>query len=369
MAFWKRRSRGSFAPSSHDRFAVNYLGRHPVVDNTDLEHTAAPLDILYRNYKDGKEQAQRVTVEVIVNGLVISMLKGFSPPSESSAAFGNRTIMPASKMYVGATDPARPKIFFVVKRRDDDETDDTSRKYECHAFLCDTTAIATSLTMQLMETFNHSGEDEIKLAYRRSVDMMQRSQQQASRDKVLGRSQSLNLPRSRGRQEPVSTLKVTMNVDHGFKNSNEGNNNSEIARILAKREGEQAPAITEAVDYSMEGYYKKIDTPSPQITTTKEEEEEENSAMIPPETNEPAVAINPTQPVSPPRLLRESQLLPSVKEQSPQSSPKLSPKHSPKENPRKTSENTKENQEVTEQKQQEDARKKSVRFADDTEII
>ncbi|XP_033628366.1 uncharacterized protein LOC117290903 [Asterias rubens] len=364
MAFWKRRSRGSFAPSSHDRVAVNYLGRHPVVDNTDLEHTATPLDILYRNYKDGKEQAQRVTVEVIINGLVISMLKGFSPPSESSASFSNRTILPASKMYVGATDPARPKIFFVVKRRDDDATDDTttSGKYECHAFLCDTPAIANSLTVQLMETFNHSVEDEIKLAYRRSLDMMQRSQQQASRDKVLGRSQSLNLPRSRGRQEPVSMLKVTRNVDHGFKNSNEGNNNSEIARILAKRDGDQAP-----VEH---GYSNKIATDSaPQITATTEGG---SSGIIPPEMNDPVpTTFTPTHPdPSPPVLLRQSHLSPSpVQEQSPKASPKPSPKQSPKDNPRNISaENTKENQEVVE-KEQKEARKKAVRFADDAEII
>ena len=380
MAFWKRRSRGSFAPSSQDRVAVNYLGRHPVDDNTSLEHTITPLDTLYRNYKDGKEPAQRVTVEVIVNGLVISMLKGFSPQSESSASSNNRTIMPSAKMYFGATDPARPKIFFVVKRSDDEAT--TDEKYECHAFLCDTPAIANSLTLQLMETFNHAGDDDTKLAYRKSYAMMQKAQQQSARDKVLLRSQSLNLPRSRVRHEAVSTLKVTMNVDHGVKQNidSEGNNNSEIARILAKREVDQLQSMTGVVDYTMENCDRSAAVDSSIISPVfpPSATDGNNSDMVSNETHKPIVSFNPKLD-SPTKPLRE---LSTVAEQSPQASPKSSPKQSPKEKSgaRKKSENTKENQEISLQKSQEDLslqkaqedpglRRKSVRFADDAEII
>ncbi|XP_038059211.1 uncharacterized protein LOC119730406 [Patiria miniata] len=368
MAFWKRRSRGSFAPSSNDRMAAIYLGRHPVTDNAGLDDASTALDTLYQTYKDGKEQAQRVTVEVIVNGLVINKIKGFSPPSNPSSDGSNRILLTAVKMFFGATDPARPKVFFIMKRSVDEAN--SGDRYECHAFLCDSPTAAKTLTLQLVEMFKNVGEPETQLAYSKSYDYAtMRSNPQQIREKGLLRTQSLNLPRSRGRTEAVSTLKITMNVEHGEQHSlREANNNSEIARLIAKRENEQS-ARSEAADYPMRGSDSPAlerskrpasSSPEPRSTVDMVPSDESPDRKT---THKPIVTFNPNKPDSPSKLLRESQLS-TVKEQSPSSSPKSSPKER-KMNVKKT-EVTKENQENISDKAN---KRKSVRFADDAEII
>ncbi|XP_022096222.1 uncharacterized protein LOC110982239 [Acanthaster planci] len=368
MAFWKRRSRGSFAPSSNDRMPVLYLGRHPVAETTGLDDASVALDTLYRNYKEGKEQAQRVTVEVIVNGLVINKIKGFSPPSDPSESSDNCILLEAVKMFFGATDPARPKVFFIMKRN---VSENSEEQNECHAFLCDSATAAKTLTLQLVEMFNSVGEPETQLAYRKSYDYATvRSNQQQSREKGLLRSQSLNLPRSRGRQEAVSTLKIRMNVEHGEQHQSsitEANNNSEIARLIAKREDEKS-ARSEAADYPMKG----SDSPALERSSRSASSFGHQSPVLPAKsrggktTQTSVVGFNTRKSDSPSTLLRESQLS-TVKEQSPSSSPKQSPKERKMDG--KKAADSKENQQVQENLTDKSNKRKSVRFADDAEII
>ncbi|XP_070572965.1 uncharacterized protein [Ptychodera flava] len=237
MAFWKRRSQ-AFEPNPPEtKYNVQYLGKMPANGKMGLECTMKPVEVMYRTFKFNKgKNYQRLSIEITNKGISTSAI---GPVEDEST---RERFVPIYKMSFGAADPVHTRIFSFVMKNDEVEGDNP---WECHAFMCETSAVAKALTLYLVKAFQKATEawenKHVKMG-------------------VGTKPKTLHITHEKGKMEhqtaekhyqpPVSTVKITFNIDNveefdrvgespkkdGGQNMNAVENNHAFATALAKRD-------------------------------------------------------------------------------------------------------------------------------------
>ncbi|XP_033123242.1 protein FAM43A-like [Anneissia japonica] len=307
MAFWKRRSM-TFSPNPPDtKHEVQYIGKEPAEGKIGLECTMQPVENMYRRYKQTKgKHSQRMLLEVTSTGITLTHLNGADGQEEEK-------IVPVVKMSFGAADPQHPKIFSFVMVND---TAKGPNKWECHAFLCENPSVAKSLTLYLVKAFQKAADG------RADKDEHFRDPNKRTRPTTLhilhDRGKLEHQIAEKSKPPPVSTLKVTMNIENiedydkvGLRKQEKTkgvklDQNKHFAMLLAKekKELDALKMVNQAKMADLDG----INTMSNQNSAVNKEneysEEDEVDALLKEvasegENEKIIMAVNTTLPLTP----------------------------------------------------------------------
>ncbi|XP_071945284.1 uncharacterized protein [Antedon mediterranea] len=300
MAFWKRRSM-TFSPNPPDtKHEVQYMGKEPAEGKIGLECTMKPVENLYRRYKQTKgKHCKRVQLEVTNTGIILTHLNAADGQQQEQT-------VPVVKMSFGAADPEHPKIFSFVMVNDQAKG---PNKWECHSFLCESNSVAKSLTLYLVKAFQKAADGR--------ADEDEHFKDPSRRT----RPTTLHILHDRGRHQladkakppPVSTLKVTMNVENiedydkvGIRkpektkgSSVKLDQNKHFAMLLAK-EKKELDAL-KMVNQAKDEHVDQNNALNKENEFCNEEEVEDllNDVATEADNDEIIMAVNPTLPLSP----------------------------------------------------------------------
>ena len=234
MAFWKRRSRQFEPVSPQTRYTVTYLGNEKMTGKAGLDNTMKPVDSMYRSFKKGRAPC-RMQIEIVNNGIRVEPLDAGvqtmfvnSPFFVAEGPFGN-VFFPINKLSFGAADPLHSKVFCFVSRNENSQ----EGNWDCHAVVCESSAMAKNLTLYLVKAFQRiadSKSDPVSAAQRtKKTTVVHILRERGTLEHQLS-------SQKKGKMPPVSTLKVTLNVEGSYDQSgnDQYDNNRKVADILAK---------------------------------------------------------------------------------------------------------------------------------------
>ncbi|XP_072163686.1 uncharacterized protein [Diadema setosum] len=308
MAFWKRRSRNFEPVSPQTRYTVTYLGHEEMSGKVGLDNTLKPVDDLFRQFKTNKSKSPgRMQIEVVNNGIRVqpmdagvSTLFVGSPYLNSE---GTDIFFPIHKLSFGAADPFHTRVFCFVSRND---SPSQSSHWDCHAVLCDSTAMAKNLTLYLVKAFQRIGDskDNPLVSGRRSKKT---TTVHILRERGTSEYQ---LSKKKGKRPPVSTIRVTLNVESKTEqfSSKQLEENKTIADILAKQQSMEVDVSRDDVERTRSDVKDNGNTIVLAGHSDKENEGEDELADDGdemPQEIEVTVAMNPEMS-SPPESPRKS---------------------------------------------------------------
>lgn len=233
MAFsglWKRRSLKFEPVSPQTRYTVTYLGHEEMKGKVGLDNTLKPVEDLYKRFKKLKSPS-RMEIEVVNNGIrVVPLDAGVrtmfanSPYFVAEGPFGN-VFFPINKLSFGAADPFHTKVFCFVSLKENPAQDNF---WDCHAVVCESSAMAKNLTLYLVKAFQRIANSKGN-----PITGAQRNNKTTTVHIIHERSHGEH--QRKGKRPPVATLKVTLNVEERLNLEDTGyNDNRKVSGIIAK---------------------------------------------------------------------------------------------------------------------------------------